>query len=154
MKKATRPMGRQTARVLQSPLALYLRRAISVFWVAVCCTLPAQAADEPAPSYELATAYTAEWFRNASGGLATGSRYMDNVDLTLAVDGAQAFGWDGTKFFAYALYNNGRTFNDDLVGSTQGISNIEAVDASICLNSGAKNNGVKRGRRCVSAFTT
>lgn len=73
--------------------------------------------------------YTGEQWRQASGGLATGSRYLDNLDITLDADAGQIVGLDGMQVFAYLLYNNGRGFNDELVGSAQGVSNIEATEA-------------------------
>jgi porin len=85
--------------------------------------------DCDAPAIAAAAVYTGEAWRNASGGLETGNRYLDNLDLTLEVDGGRAFGLEGVTLFAYALYNNGHVFSDELVGSAQGISNIEAVDA-------------------------
>jgi porin len=85
--------------------------------------------DCDAPAIAAAAVYTGEAWRNASGGLQSGNRYLDNLDLTLEVDGGRTFGVEGLTLFAYALYNNGHVVSDDLVGSAQGISNIEAVDA-------------------------
>jgi len=66
--------------------------------------------------------------RNVSGGLDTGTRYMDNLDLMLEVDIAEAWGGPGTLFI-YGLYNNGTTLADELVGDLQVTSNIDAVEA-------------------------
>lgn len=96
----------------------------------------AQAADElecndcAAPAaVSLAAAYTGEMWRRMSG-MDPGNRYLDNIDLTLGVDGAEAFGANGWQFFAALLYNNGRAMNDDFAGTVQGISNIEASEAT------------------------
>lgn len=77
------------------------------------------------PAVDLSIVYTGEVWRNARGGLRRGERYLDNLDLTLTVDGDRAFGWRGVTLFAYGLYNNGASLSGDLVGDTQTISNIE-----------------------------
>jgi porin len=73
--------------------------------------------------------YTGELWHQASGGVAEGQRYLDNLDLTLDADAGRLFGAEGLQFFAYVLYNNGHGLCDDLVGSAQCVSNIEATDA-------------------------
>lgn len=83
------------------------------------------AVDDAAPAIDLSVVYTAEVLRNTRGGLGTGARYLDNLDVTLTVDAERALGWRGATLFAYGLYNNGEPFSDDLVGSAQGVSNIE-----------------------------
>lgn len=77
------------------------------------------------PAVEIAVLYTADWRRNASGGLRRGTRYLDNLDLTLAIDAERAWGWRGATLFAHGLHNNGQTLSEDLVGDIQGVSNIE-----------------------------
>lgn len=74
---------------------------------------------------ELGVAYTGEVLSNRSGGLSRDSTYVDNLDLTLVVDTDALFGWSGTEFFAYGLYNNGSPFSETIVGDLQVISNIE-----------------------------
>lgn len=84
------------------------------------------AAEEEAPAaVDLTVVYTAEAMRNARGGLRRGTRFLDNLDVTLTVDAERAFGWRGATLFAYGLYNNGEPFSDELVGAAQGVSNIE-----------------------------
>jgi porin len=98
---------------------------------ALCALAPAASLAEPGPdyhAYDLSAVYTGEMWRAASGGLATGSRYLDNLDLMLAVDAERAFGLPFT-FFAHALYNNGHSISGDLVGDAQGVSSIEGYDA-------------------------
>jgi len=41
---------------------------------------------------------------NVRGGVRRGSRYLDNLDVTLVVDAERAFGWGGATLFAYGLY--------------------------------------------------
>src|SRR5262245_56653611 len=83
----------------------------------------------PSPAIAIDAVYTGEAWRNTSGGLATGNRYLDNIDLTASLDGEQVFGIEGMKLFGYALFENGHALSDDLVGAAQGVSNIEALPA-------------------------
>ena len=77
------------------------------------------------PAVALAMLYTAELWRNQSGGIRRGDRYLDNLDVTLTVDADRALGWHGATLFLYGLYNNGHAFSGDLVGDAQTVSNIE-----------------------------
>ena len=81
--------------------------------------------EKEAPPVKLAALYTAELWRNVDGGMRRGWRYLDNLDLTLAVDAEKALGWRGASFFIYGIYNNGHAFSGDLVGDAQIVSNIE-----------------------------
>jgi porin len=74
--------------------------------------------------------YTAEIWHQARGGLATGTRYLDNAGFSVDADGDALFGLAGTTFYGSALFNNGTALNDDLTGSAQGVSNIETTRAS------------------------
>lgn len=69
--------------------------------------------------------YTADVWNNASGGMARGTRYLDNLDLLLNVDLERLLGANGMTLFVYGLYNNGVNFTGSLAGDAQGISNIE-----------------------------
>ncbi len=75
--------------------------------------------------YAWGVTYTGEWWRNQDGGLDTGTRYLDNLDVTLAIDAERAFGLPGVEFFLYGLYNNGQSFGGELTGDMHGVSNIE-----------------------------
>jgi porin len=75
--------------------------------------------------YDFGVTYTGEWWRNQDGGLDTGTRYLDNLDVTLSIDAERAFGLSGVEFFLYGLYNNGQTFGGELTGDMHGVSNIE-----------------------------
>ena len=57
--------------------------------------------------------------------LGRGTRYLDNLDLALEVDGGQLFDVDGLKLFVYGIYNNGHAFSGELSGDAQGVSNTE-----------------------------
>lgn len=66
-----------------------------------------------------------EWVQNTHGGETTGSEILNNIDLTLRVEGAQAgLPLDGT-FFLYVLSNFGGSPSEN-VGDFQVTSNIEA----------------------------
>jgi porin len=100
--------------------------ARSAIFLLLCA--PAAGADD-LENIVLETTYTGEMWRQASGGLATGTRYLDNLDVTLAVNGEGLIGLDGLQFFGYVLYNNGEVFCEELSGSSQCVSNIEATQA-------------------------
>lgn len=85
--------------------------------------------DSLAAPYEFEAIYTGEAWRNTQGGLKAGSRYLDNLDLKLSVDVAEAIGIGSGKVFVYALYNNSATLADELVGDIQVVSNIDAPEA-------------------------
>ena len=69
--------------------------------------------------------YTSDLYRNTSGGAETGSRYLQNLDLTATVDVEEMFGVGSGEIFVYVLYNDDTTLSD-LVGDLQVASNIEA----------------------------
>lgn len=75
--------------------------------------------------YEFDAAYTADILANVEGGVRRQAAYLDNLDLTLSVDGDSALGWSNTCLFVYGLYNNGAHFSDGIVGDAQYVSSIE-----------------------------
>jgi porin len=77
------------------------------------------------PAVDVSVVYTAEVFANALGGRRRGTRYLDNLDVTLSIDAERALGWKGATIFAYGLYNNGKPFAEEVVGAAQGVSNVE-----------------------------
>ncbi len=92
----------------------------------------AAAAEESAARFDIR--YIADVMSNLSGGLETGSRYMDNLDLSLEVDAERAMGWNGATLFLYGVYNNGKALSGDLVGDAQALSSIETgVEAARLL---------------------
>lgn len=78
-------------------------------------------------TWNVDAAYTADLWRNASGGLERGGSYLDSFDLTGSLDAERAFGWRGVKFHGHVQYNNGAEFSGRWVGDTQAVSNIEGV---------------------------
>lgn len=106
-------------------------------WLALAISSTAFAQDERPTGYPrsanerakgavtLSGVYTGEVRGVVSGGLRRGARYLDNLDLQVAVDGERAIGWKGGRLFAYVVHNNGVAFSDELVGDLQTVSNIE-----------------------------
>jgi porin len=82
-------------------------------------------AEEKNKAISLQIVYTADVWSNAKGGIKTGTRYLDNLDVMLNADLDAAIGLPNTSLFVYGLYNNGNSFTGDLAGDAQGISNIE-----------------------------
>lgn len=85
------------------------------------CALTAQA--QEADGYRLDLTYNGEFWRNARGGLEQGNRYLDKLLVGLSIDR------EPLKFFTSGMYTNGSAFSKDLVGTAQGISNIETSRA-------------------------
>jgi porin len=77
------------------------------------------------PTIELGGTYAGEVLRNYKGGLARGTTYLDNLDLTLGIDGEALWNVAGLRLFAYGLYNNGATFSDRFSGDSLTVSNID-----------------------------
>lgn len=82
-------------------------------------------AEEALLPFDFSVVYTSEVWRNVRGGIREDSVYLDNLDATFEVDAERLWGWDDTRFFLYALYNNGQSFSEDKVGDRQVVSNIE-----------------------------
>lgn len=79
------------------------------------------------PLARIATVYTGDAWRNASGGIATGNRYLDNLDVTLELSPGSMSGLGDVRLFAYLLHNQGDALAEELTGAAQGISNIETT---------------------------
>lgn len=109
---------RDITRFMTSSLVLALRLILAIPF----CIPAAFAQDRP---WALDAVYTAEVWSVVDGGISDDARYLDNIDLTLAVDLEEAAGWNGARMWLYGLYNNGRFFTD-VVGDFQTASNIEA----------------------------
>ncbi len=69
--------------------------------------------------------YTADYWSNVSGGLRRDSAYLDNLDITVAIDAEATWGIDGVEVFFYGLYNNGTPFSETILGDIHVVSNIE-----------------------------
>jgi porin len=67
-----------------------------------------------------------EWLGNASGGLQRGATYDALTTLTIQIDTAKAFGWEGGTLNASALQIRGRNLSQYYLGNLQTVSGIEA----------------------------
>jgi porin len=82
-------------------------------------------AESKADPVSLQIVYAGDVWSNTKGGIKTGTRYLDNLDVMLNVDLEAAIGLPRTTIFLYGLYNNGNRLTGDLTGDAQGLSNIE-----------------------------
>lgn len=77
------------------------------------------------PSLDTVVVYTADLLSNLQGGIETGFRYLDNLELVVQKRGLLARGRYRDRGQLVLLYNN-RTTAGELVGDLQGVSNIDA----------------------------
>ena len=85
---------------------------------------PRSANERPEHPVTLSAVYTADIRSNVDGGVQRGTRYLDNIDLQVAIDADRLLGWHGARMFVYGIYDNGVSLSK-LVGDVQTISNIE-----------------------------
>ncbi|QXD16850.1 carbohydrate porin [Rhodocaloribacter litoris] len=83
---------------------------------------------QPAPAFHVEASYTGDVFGNLAGGLRRDVVYLDNFDVTLALDLEHLLGWSRTHLFLYGLGNQGG-HPSRLAGDAQGVNNIEAPTA-------------------------
>lgn len=88
--------------------------------------------DERHGAVLLDVTYTGEAMANAAGGVETGARYLDNLDLVLEADLETLVGWRGAEFHIYGLYNNGASISE-LAGDALAVSNIETGSSAFRL---------------------
>lgn len=67
----------------------------------------------------------ADVLSNVSGGLRRGTRYLDNWDVKLKLDGEKLWGWQDSQAFFHLISSHGSKFNTNYVGSSLGVDNIE-----------------------------
>lgn len=75
--------------------------------------------------FAFAASYIGEGWSVREGGLATGERYLDHLEVSAEADLEALLGWRGATVFAQAVHNNGASLTDDLVGDLQAVSNID-----------------------------
>lgn len=126
-----------------------MKKAVIAGLAAASLAAPVYANEADASRFEVI--YTADVLANAAGGLEQASRYLDNLDVTLALDGERLAGWRGGSIFLYGLYNNGASFSGDLVGDEQGVSNIETGAAALRLYEAWVEQSFADGRASVRA---
>ncbi|MFN8693264.1 MAG: carbohydrate porin [Holosporales bacterium] len=79
---------------------------------------------------DIEAVYKADVFSNLDGGIKTGTRALDNLDVIFGFDGEKIIGAQGLTASLHLLNNNGRAVDGELVGSAQGIDNIEVPRAT------------------------
>lgn len=82
--------------------------------------------EERGLTYELI--YTAELFRNITGGQKTGGKYRGDISLYLELDTETAGWWDDGTFFMHLQEEHGYGITNGYVGDFQVLSNIDADD--------------------------
>ena len=112
-----------------------IRIALAVLALAGCLFgQPALAQEAVATdnAFSLDITFKADVTGVASGGVARGARYLDNLDVVGEADLEKAAGWKQTVAHVSLLNNLGGRPND-LSGSIQGIDNIEVAKARFKL---------------------
>lgn len=108
-----------------------MRRSIPLMFLIAAAASGAAEADSAADSAtQMEAVYTGEIVSNQRGGLRRGEQYLDNVDVTLAVDGERLWGVPGLSLFAYGLHNRGSDFSGKYGGDSFTISNIDTSGAT------------------------
>jgi porin len=96
-----------------------------IFAMLVLGVAPLKGFCEETQAFTWGRLLTLESLSNLHGGLATGTRNLANLDLTLSVDTQSANWWSQGKLFVYVLGNYGKP-PSALSGELQTLSNIEA----------------------------
>ncbi len=76
-------------------------------------------------SMELGALYRADVMSNVSGGIKRDASALGNLDLTAEIDLARLAGWTGVTAGLHGIWSHGGKPNTYLVGSMQGVDNIE-----------------------------
>ncbi len=98
----------------------------------LAASIEAQAAEEhegpaghPASPYTFGLLYRADVLSNVSGGLKHGTMALGNLDAKADFDLDRLAGWSGVSAGVHAIWSHGSKPNRYLIGSLQGIDNIE-----------------------------
>lgn len=83
------------------------------------------ATDHPDSAYTLGLLYRADVLSNVSGGLKRGTMALGNLDATADFNLERMAGWSGMTAGVHAIWSHGSKPNTHLVGSIQGVDNIE-----------------------------
>lgn len=89
------------------------------------CLCGSARAQEARPGIQLQANYTGDVVSNLAGGIKRGTVYLDNINLTMQLDGNRLLGWRGSTLFLYGVGTQGGK-PSRLVGDAQGVNNIEA----------------------------
>jgi porin len=71
--------------------------------------------------------YTLDLISNVSGGIRTGSQFVDEIDFYVFLDGSKLWNIEGSKGKIYVYRNNFGHPNQKYVGTSQGIDHNEAT---------------------------
>jgi porin len=113
-----------------------------------CAAASARAEDGAAWTHDIV--YTADVMGPLHGGASKAGRYLDNLDVIVEGDLGKAIGWTGATVHAYLLNNAGGRPND-LVGTLQGVDNIEVSEARARLYELWIEQSVAGGKASVRA---
>lgn len=115
-----RPQFKKNSRWNRSPIMkkVFSNIVIILFLLSLPNTLEAQEGGI-LDSITTSVTYTSDIFANTTGGIDTGVRYLDNLDIEVESN------WNDFTFFVYGLANQGSSISE-LVGDIQTVSNIEA----------------------------
>ncbi len=81
--------------------------------------------DHPDSPYTLGLLYRADVLSSVSGGLKRGTMALGNLDAKADINLERLAGWSGMTAGVHAVWSHGSKPNTHLVGSIQGIDNIE-----------------------------
>jgi porin len=91
----------------------------------------------------ISAVYTADLWQSR-GGIAKGSRYLDNLDIIVDGDLDRAAGIEGARAHVYLLYNNGASLSE-LTGDAFVASNIETGVRAVRLYEAWVEHDLARG---------
>ncbi len=103
-----------------------VRRTLTA--LAVLVTAPLAAQDGTERGILLEANYIGDAIGTAAGGIRRDVVYLDNLDLSLHLDGHRLLGWPGALGFIHVHSNRGHS-PETLVGDAQSVSNIAAPRA-------------------------
>lgn len=96
----------------------YIRNLLYLLFAVVAISVQAQEKEPFLKNLESSFTYTSDIFANVDGGLETGVRYLDNIDVEVSFD------IKNFSFYFYGLGNQGQSLSE-IVGDVQKSSNID-----------------------------
>lgn len=106
---------------------LKLSLASTCALVALLSASHAWAEGDADSAYTLNLVFTGELWDNVSGGIKTGTSFMDNADARFAIDTGKAYGWTGGNFVLEGFYANARSTGSQYVGALDQQSPIDTA---------------------------
>lgn len=77
---------------------------------------------------DLSISYTGDYFHNVSGGIRSGDKYIDLLDVSYDQQFSINEHWDVT-FFVQGIYSNGKSISQNVIGDIQAVSNLDGGSA-------------------------